>query len=274
MGTASVLVARAGRARPENASAVGQPGTDRAQAAFAVQLALNLGWSILFFGAPPAEAPPASRSAALWVFNRRDRHRVRTCAPLAAGLLLLPYLAWTSFAGLLNAEIIRRNPRAWAGHEPPYTRPREHDRRRRPRPRGHGRAQHVPGPRPLLRASWAHGEGHRLYDTDGRAYLDFANGIAVTALGHHHPRVTAAIHAQVDKLIGPIGRDRLQRAGRDAGDDAGGDAPRPARRGHVPQLGLRGDRRRAEARPPGDRPARDHRVPRRRSTAGRSARRA
>jgi len=51
---------------------------------------------------------------------------------------------------------------------------------------------------------WSHGQGHRLFDTDGRAYLDFANGIAVTALGHAHPRVTAAIHAQVDKLIGPI----------------------------------------------------------------------
>jgi 4-aminobutyrate aminotransferase len=51
---------------------------------------------------------------------------------------------------------------------------------------------------------WSHGQGHRLYDTDGRAYLDFANGIAVTALGHGHPRVTAAIHAQVDRLIGPI----------------------------------------------------------------------
>ena len=53
--------------------------------------------------------------------------------------------------------------------------------------------------------SWSHGQGHRLYDTDGRAYLDFANSIAVTALGHHHPRVTAAIHAQVDRLIGPTG---------------------------------------------------------------------
>src|SRR6478735_229469 len=52
--------------------------------------------------------------------------------------------------------------------------------------------------------SWSHGIGHRLYDTDGKAYLDFANGIAVTALGHAHPRVTAAIHAQVDKLIGPV----------------------------------------------------------------------
>jgi 4-aminobutyrate aminotransferase len=53
--------------------------------------------------------------------------------------------------------------------------------------------------------SWSHGEGHRLYDTAGKAYLDFANGIAVTSLGHHHPAVTAAIHAQVDRLIGPTG---------------------------------------------------------------------
>jgi 4-aminobutyrate aminotransferase len=51
---------------------------------------------------------------------------------------------------------------------------------------------------------WSHGEGHRLYDTNGRAYLDFANGIAVTALGHAHPRVTAAVHAQVDRLLGPV----------------------------------------------------------------------
>jgi 4-aminobutyrate aminotransferase len=53
--------------------------------------------------------------------------------------------------------------------------------------------------------SWSHGDGHRLYDTAGRAYLDFANGIAVTVLGHRHPKVSAAIHAQVDRLIGPTG---------------------------------------------------------------------
>ena len=52
--------------------------------------------------------------------------------------------------------------------------------------------------------SWSHGEGHRLYDTAGRAYLDFANGIAVSVLGHRHPRVTAAIHDQVDRLIAPM----------------------------------------------------------------------
>ena len=52
--------------------------------------------------------------------------------------------------------------------------------------------------------SWSHGVGHRLYDTAGREYLDFANGIAVTSLGHAHPRVTAAVHAQVDRLMGPV----------------------------------------------------------------------
>lgn len=52
--------------------------------------------------------------------------------------------------------------------------------------------------------SWSHGVGHRLFDTAGRGYLDFANGIAVTALGHAHPRVTAAVHAQVDQLMGPV----------------------------------------------------------------------
>jgi 4-aminobutyrate aminotransferase len=51
---------------------------------------------------------------------------------------------------------------------------------------------------------WSHGKGHRLYDTDGKAYLDFANGIAVTALGHAHPKVNAAIHAQVDRIVGPV----------------------------------------------------------------------
>lgn len=53
--------------------------------------------------------------------------------------------------------------------------------------------------------AWSHGQGHRLYDMDGKAYLDFANGIAVTALGHAHPAVTAAIHRQADRLIGPTG---------------------------------------------------------------------
>lgn len=49
--------------------------------------------------------------------------------------------------------------------------------------------------------SWSHGDGHRLYDTDGKAYLDFATGIATTILGHRHPAVNAAIKAQVDRYL-------------------------------------------------------------------------
>jgi 4-aminobutyrate aminotransferase len=49
--------------------------------------------------------------------------------------------------------------------------------------------------------TWVRGEGHRLWDADGNEYLDFACGIAVTALGHAHPRVTRAIHDQVDRLL-------------------------------------------------------------------------
>jgi len=57
-------------------------------------------------------------------------------------------------------------------------------------------------------AGFAHAaEGATLVDADGRRYLDFASGISVTNLGHGHPDVLAAIHAQVDLLInsgGPV----------------------------------------------------------------------
>jgi 4-aminobutyrate aminotransferase len=49
--------------------------------------------------------------------------------------------------------------------------------------------------------SWDHGEGHVLYDSAGRGFLDFACGIATTSLGHHHPAVTQAIKDQADKLL-------------------------------------------------------------------------
>jgi len=44
------------------------------------------------------------------------------------------------------------------------------------------------------------GEGSWLYTTDGERYLDFGTGIGVLNLGHCHPKVTAAVHKQVDKL--------------------------------------------------------------------------
>ena len=44
------------------------------------------------------------------------------------------------------------------------------------------------------------GEGCRVWDDEGRSYLDFGGGIAVVGLGHRHPAVTAAAHAQLDQL--------------------------------------------------------------------------
>lgn len=46
-----------------------------------------------------------------------------------------------------------------------------------------------------------HGEGMWLYDTEGRRYLDFAAGIAVSALGHNHPALTRALAEQARKLL-------------------------------------------------------------------------
>ncbi len=45
------------------------------------------------------------------------------------------------------------------------------------------------------------GEGSYLWDTSGRRYLDWVQGIAVNALGHAHPRVVAAVREQVGKLL-------------------------------------------------------------------------
>jgi predicted acetylornithine/succinylornithine family transaminase len=44
------------------------------------------------------------------------------------------------------------------------------------------------------------GEGARLWDSEGREYLDFLSGISVTSLGHCHPAVVAAAHEQLDRL--------------------------------------------------------------------------
>ncbi len=44
-------------------------------------------------------------------------------------------------------------------------------------------------------------EGVRLYDTDGKEYLDFASGIGVMALGYHQKDYSDALKAQVDTLL-------------------------------------------------------------------------
>lgn len=44
------------------------------------------------------------------------------------------------------------------------------------------------------------GKGSRVWDQQGKEYIDFAGGIAVTALGHCHPALVAALHQQGETL--------------------------------------------------------------------------
>ena len=47
----------------------------------------------------------------------------------------------------------------------------------------------------------ARAEGTRVWDTEGREYLDFIGGIGVLNTGHRHPKVVAAAKAQMDRLM-------------------------------------------------------------------------
>jgi 4-aminobutyrate aminotransferase-like enzyme len=51
-------------------------------------------------------------------------------------------------------------------------------------------------PLPIERAS-----GMDVWDFDGKKYLDFFGGILTVSVGHSHPKVSAAVKAQVDKLV-------------------------------------------------------------------------
>jgi acetylornithine aminotransferase len=52
-----------------------------------------------------------------------------------------------------------------------------------------------------LPVTFTHGEGARLWDTQGTEYLDALSGIAVCNLGHAHPAVTRAICEQAAQLV-------------------------------------------------------------------------
>jgi len=47
----------------------------------------------------------------------------------------------------------------------------------------------------------SHGRGCRVWDTEGREYLDALSGIAVNTLGHAHPKLVPALQDQVGRLI-------------------------------------------------------------------------
>ncbi len=49
--------------------------------------------------------------------------------------------------------------------------------------------------------AFTHGEGAWLFDGNGKRYLDALAGVAVNTLGHAHPALTAALTAQIGKLI-------------------------------------------------------------------------
>ncbi|HUY22241.1 MAG TPA: acetylornithine transaminase [Acidimicrobiales bacterium] len=49
--------------------------------------------------------------------------------------------------------------------------------------------------------TFARGSGSELWDVDGRRYLDFLSGLAVTSLGHAHPVVADALAAQARTLL-------------------------------------------------------------------------
>jgi acetylornithine/N-succinyldiaminopimelate aminotransferase len=47
----------------------------------------------------------------------------------------------------------------------------------------------------------SHGQGCRVWDVNGKSYLDGLGGIAVNTLGHNHPRLVPALQDQIGKII-------------------------------------------------------------------------
>ncbi|MCL2524281.1 MAG: aspartate aminotransferase family protein [Betaproteobacteria bacterium] len=60
---------------------------------------------------------------------------------------------------------------------------------------------HVMNTYARLPVTFSHGQGSRVFDGEGREYLDALSGIAVSTLGHAHPRLVAAIAAQAGRLL-------------------------------------------------------------------------
>jgi acetylornithine/N-succinyldiaminopimelate aminotransferase len=61
-------------------------------------------------------------------------------------------------------------------------------------------SDHIMGVYSRTPLAFERGEGVRLYTADGEAYLDCLGGIAVTALGHGHPKLVQAVKDQAEKL--------------------------------------------------------------------------
>lgn len=60
---------------------------------------------------------------------------------------------------------------------------------------------HVMNTYARLPVTFSHGQGSRITDSEGKEYLDALSGIAVSTLGHAHPKLVAAIAAQAGRLL-------------------------------------------------------------------------
>jgi benzodiazapine receptor len=83
------------------------PARTRALALWSTQLVLNTAWSWLFFGARKPAAALIDLTG-MWATIAAYANEARKVDPIAAWLIA-PYLAWTTFAGVLNEEIVRLN---------------------------------------------------------------------------------------------------------------------------------------------------------------------
>jgi tryptophan-rich sensory protein len=79
---------------------------------FAVQLSLNLAWSLLFFNAQNLQAALLDVLALLGVLSATTLAFYK--ADHTAGYMLMPYLAWVAFATALTASIYFKNSRRGA----------------------------------------------------------------------------------------------------------------------------------------------------------------
>jgi tryptophan-rich sensory protein len=86
------------------------PERSRALALWAAQLAANAAWTPAFFGARRPKLALGVLGAQLSSAAAYAATAARVDRPAAA--MVVPYLGWSGFAGVLNTEIVRRNPRA------------------------------------------------------------------------------------------------------------------------------------------------------------------
>jgi tryptophan-rich sensory protein len=86
---------------------IGAAGVKLALAVFFLQLVLNALWSVLFFGLRSPLAGLIGISGLWSAILATIVLFLRVSVP--AGVLLLPYIGWVSFAALLNAAILRLN---------------------------------------------------------------------------------------------------------------------------------------------------------------------